>query len=73
MTIARARVETIGRARVEQYVLDYFHRKWPDADAKTDLRIDLKLDEYDIYDIGRDLKGWKGVRYTPEQFSSSTK
>jgi hypothetical protein len=59
----------ISKDRVAQYVLDYFHRNYPDADTSTDLRKDLKLDAYDIYDTGRDLKGWKGASYTPDEFA----
>jgi acyl carrier protein len=61
------------RARVVQYVLDYFHRKWPSATEATSLGKDLGLDAYDIYDIGRDLRGWRGANYTPDEFGACKK
>jgi len=39
----------ISKDRVAQYVLDYFHRDWQDADLGTNLRKDLKLDEYELH------------------------
>ncbi|MGJ4899701.1 hypothetical protein ACQR2B_32480 [Bradyrhizobium oligotrophicum] len=40
---------TTTRDRVEQYVLDYFHRQWPSATEATSLAGDLGLDAYEIY------------------------
>ena len=56
------------RDRVAQYVLDYFHRRWPSATENTSLADDLGLDAYDIYDIGRNLRGWRGTNYKPTEF-----
>lgn len=60
---------TTTRDRVEQYVLDYFHRQWPSATEATSLAGDLGLDAYDIYDIGRHLRGWRSASYTPSEFA----
>lgn len=57
-----------SRERVSQYVLDYFHRNWPSATENTSLAGDLGLDAYNVYDIGRDLRGWRGANYTPTEF-----
>ena len=62
-----------SRARVAQYVLDYFHRDWPSATEETSLAKDLGLDAYDIYDAGRDLRGWRGANYTPDEFGRCKK
>jgi len=58
-----------NKAEAERYVLDYFRRRWPHADLDTTLRGQLRLDEYDIYDIGRELRGWRGTTYTPGEFA----
>ena len=55
-------------ADIERYVLDYFHRRWPSATLATTLRGDLHLDEYDLYDIGAELRGYQGTTYTPREF-----
>jgi acyl carrier protein len=53
----------------ERYVLDYFRRRWPNVTVDTTLRSNLHLDEYDIYDIGRELRGWRGTTYKPSEFA----
>ncbi len=67
---------TVSISDVEAYVLGYFRRNWPSAKLGTSLRgtPGLGLDEYDIYDVGRDLRHhpWRGS-YTPAEFQTCKK
>lgn len=56
------------KKEAERYVLDYFRRRWPNATLEWTLAGKLHLDEYDIYDIGRELRGWRGTTYKPSEF-----
>jgi len=66
----------VSKAAVETYVFNYFRRNWPSAKLGTSLRgtPGLGLDEYDIYDVGRDLRHhpWTGA-YTPNEFQQCKK
>lgn len=59
---------SVSMSEIRKHVLSDFRYTWPQATEETNLRNDLQLTNPQIWALGQEFLGWKGVQYKPSEF-----